>query len=398
MKKYDPFFLKRGIVGVCLLKKVLMALMAFVLLLSNCLTVLAVEKPTAYSDEVYAALKESFTVPIKLKNNAGLMGFKITVKYPEAQIALKDISSGSLTKKGMFNTTVTDYYSVKGSFDVIWSDTQNVSEDGTLFMLTFETLGYADYGKYKIDLTYSADDTFNEKWKAVQLDCQSITVNILDSKSASKKNEEKTTLPSNNSGKPVSDDYLISSVKAMLESYQIVDISDVSDDAQKDSFLKFVNSRNLAYSKDAVQFRSFDELREAYIKALKNSATKNVLESVDGEKVISISDRILKKYGVGSFSELSDDKKEAAVESALGSIAGEGGDTRDFAKILDNDTAADVLDGIVNGAKIDQKNLNKVKNMGNVHLGIKIIIIFGCLIIILIIILFLKKQKIIQKI
>lgn len=384
--------------GVCLLKKVLMALMAFVLLLSNCLTVLAAEKPIVYSDEVYAALKESFTVPIKLKNNAGLMGFKITVKYPEAQIALKDISSGSLTKKGMFNTTVTDYYSVKGSFDVIWSDTQNVSEDGTLFMLTFETLGYADYGKYKIDLTYSSDDTFNEKWKAVQLDCQSITVNILDSKSASKKNEVKTTLPSNNSGKPVSDDYLISSVKAMLESYQIVDISDVSDDAQKDSFLKFVNSRNLAYSKDAVQFRSFDELREAYIKALKNSATKNVLESVDGEKVISISDRILKEYGVGSFSELSDDKKEAAVESALGSIAGEGGDTRDFAKILDNDTAADVLDGIVNGAKIDQKNLNKVKNMGNVHLGIKIIIIFGCLIIILIIILFLKKQKIIQKI
>lgn len=377
------------------MKKVLMALMAFVLLLSNCLTVLAVEKPTVYSDEVYAALKESFTVPIKLKNNAGLMGFKITVKYPEAQITLKDISSGSITKKGMFNTTVTDYYSVKGSFDVIWSDTQNVSEDGTLFMLTFETLGYADYGKYKIDLTYSADDTFNEKWKAVQLDCQSITVNILDSKSASKKNEVKTILPSNNSGKPVSDDYLISSVKAMLESYQIVDISDVSDDSQKDSFLKFVNSRNLAYSKDAVQFRSFDELREAYIKALKNSATKNVLESVDGEKVISISDRILKKYGVGSFSELSDDKKEAAVESALGSIAGEGGDTRDFAKILDNDTAADVLDGIVNGAKIDQKNLNKVKNMGNVHLGIKNIIIFGCLIIILIIILFLKKQKII---
>lgn len=114
--------------------------MAFVLLLSNCLTVLAVEKPTVYSDEVYAALKESFTVPIKLKNNAGLMGFKITVKYPEAQIALKDISSGSLTNKGMFNTTVTDYYSVKGRFNVIWSDTQNVSEDGTLFMLTFETL------------------------------------------------------------------------------------------------------------------------------------------------------------------------------------------------------------------------------------------------------------------
>ena len=318
-----------------------------------------------FSDEINTTLKEEFVVPVKIKNNSGLMGFKITVNYPDSQITLKNVSSGSLTGSGLFNTSVTDYYSVKGSFDVLWSDAQNVNGDGTLFMITFETLGYADYGKYKIDLTYSADDTFNEKWKAVQLDCQSITVNILDSKSASKKNEVKTTLPSNNSGKPVPDDYLISSVKAMLESYQIVDISDVSDDSQKDSFLKFVNSRNLAYSKDAVQFRSFDELREAYIKALKNSATKNVLESVDGEKVISISDRILKKYGVGSFSELSDDKKEAAVESALGSIASEGGDTRNFAMISDNDTAADVLDGIVNGAKEEQNNSVPVKSKHN---------------------------------
>ena len=86
---------------------------------------------------------------------------------------------------------------------------------------------------------------------------------------------------------------------------------------------------------------------------------------MDGEKVISISDKILKEYGVGSFSELSDDKKEAAVESALGSIAGEGGDTRDFAKILDNDTAANVLDGIVNGAKEEQNNSVPVKSKQN---------------------------------
>ena len=347
------------------MKKLLSVLLAglFIFVLNTC--AFAAGNAVVFSDEINTTLKEEFVVPVKIKNNSGLMGFKITVNYPDSQITLKNVSSGSLTGSGLFNTSVTDYYSVKGSFDVLWSDAQNVNGDGTLFMITFETLGYADYGKYKIDLTYSADDTFNEKWKAVQLDCQSITVNILDSKSASKKNEVKTTLPSNNSGKPVPDDYLISSVKAMLESYQIVDISDVSDDSQKDSFLKFVNSRNLAYSKDAVQFRSFDELREAYIKALKNSATKNVLESVDGEKVISISDRILKKYGVGSFSELSDDKKEAAVESALGSIASEGGDTRNFAMISDNDTAADVLDGIVNGAKEEQNNSVPVKSKHN---------------------------------
>lgn len=375
------------------MKKLLSVLLAglFIFVLNT--SAFAAGNAVVFSDEINTTLKEEFVVPVKIKNNSGLMGFKITVKYPDSQITLKNVSSGSLTGSGLFNTSVTDYYSVKGSFDVLWSDAQNVNGDGTLFMITFETLGYADYGKYKIDLTYSADDTFNEKWKAVQLDCQSITVNILDRKSASKKNEVKTTLPSNNSGKPVSDDYLISSVKAMLESYQIVDISDVSGDSQKDSFLKFVNSRNLAYSKDAVQFRSFDELREAYIKALKNSAKKNVLESVDGEKVISISDKILKEYGVGSFSELSDDKKEAAVESALGSIAGEGGDTRDFAMISDNDTAADVLDGIVNGAKEEQQESVSVKNKQKIEKWGLILIVSACFVTVLLVIGIVLKKK-----
>ena len=361
------------------MKKLLSVLLAglFIFVLNTC--AFAAGNAVVFSDEINTTLKEEFVVPVKIKNNSGLMGFKITVNYPDSQITLKNVSSGSLTGSGLFNTSVTDYYSVKGSFDVLWSDAQNVNGDGTLFMITFETLGYADYGKYKIDLTYSADDTFNEKWKAVQLDCQSITVNILDNKSASKKNEVKTTLPSNNSGKPVSDDYLISSVKAMLESYQIVDISDVSDDSQKDSFLKFVNSRNLAYSKDAVQFRSFDELREAYIKALKNSATKNVLESVDGEKVISISDSILKNYGVGSFSELPDEKKKEAIGNALESIVGDGGDTRDFAMISDNDTAADVLDGIVNGAKVEQENSLALPHKGEQRDRTFNLIIFACI-------------------
>lgn len=363
------------------MKKLLSVLLAglFIFVLNTC--AFAAGNAVVFSDEINTTLKEEFVVPVKIKNNSGLMGFKITVNYPDSQITLKNVSSGSLTGSGLFNTSVTDYYSVKGSFDVLWSDTQNVNGDGTLFMITFETLGYADYGTYKIDLTFSRDDTFDEKWKDVQLDCNPITVNILDSKSASKKNEANKPKPaaSSNTGEKVSDDYLISSVQSILKSYDITDILEVSDETQKNNIVKFVNSRNLAYSKDAIQYKSFDELKEAYTKALTNSAVKNVLESVDGEKVLSISDSILKNYGVGSFSELPDEKKKEAVGNALESIVGEGGDTRDFAMISDNDTAADVLDGIVNEAKVEQDNSLALPQKGEQRDRTFYFIIFACI-------------------
>ena len=379
------------------MKKLLSVLLAglFIFVLNT--SAFAAGNAVVFSDEINTTLKEEFVVPVKIKNNSGLMGFKITVNYPDSQISLKNVSSGSLTGSGLFNTSVTDYYSVKGSFDVLWSDTQNVNGDGTLFMITFETLGYADYGTYKIDLTFSRDDTFDEKWKDVQLVCNPITFNILDSKSASKKNEVNKPKPaaSSNTGEKVSDDYLISSVQSILKSYDITDISEVSDETQKNNIVKFVNSRNLAYSKDAIQYKSFDELKEAYTKALTNSAVKNVLESVDGEKVLSISDSILKNYGVGSFSELPDEKKKEAVGNALESIVGEGGDTRDFAMISDNDTAADVLDGIVNEALSEKENSINVGSKRNRELWKIAIISFSCVLlatIIKVVISFIKKR------
>ena len=193
------------------------------------------------SKECFISPGDTFTVPISIKNNHGIMGLKINVKYPDKQIKLKDISSGSITKNGLFNTSVTDFYSVKGTFDVVWTHTQDITGDGTLFILTFEALGYSDFGEYKIELSYSEDDTFNEKWESVALNCQPILINITDEKTASKKNNKNdaVSLPEN-TGNPVSDDYLISSVKAVLDSYLLMDITDVKDDTQKESILKFV--------------------------------------------------------------------------------------------------------------------------------------------------------------
>ena len=301
----------------------------------------AAGKPTVYSDSVVTTLSEDFALPVKLKNNTGLMGFRISVKFPEAQFKLKNITSGSLTKDGLFNTTVSDYNSVKNEFDVVWSNTENSKGDGTLFMLSFETNGYADYGDYKIEFSVSNEDTFNEKYDPVELKCDAVPIKIVDEKSFAKKQLESATTPqSQNSGTPVSDDYLVSSVEAVIESFGESDISNILDKSQQESVVKFVNSRNTAYAQGSKQYSSFDELKSDYNKALTNEATSNVLESIDGEKIISISDEIPKKYGVKSFSELSEKDKQAAIDEALGAISSAGGETENFRNVSDSDAAA----------------------------------------------------------
>ena len=96
------------------MKKLLSVLLAglFIFVLNT--SAFAAGNAVVFSDEINTTLKEEFVVPVKIKNNSGLMGFKITVKYPDSQITLKNVSSGSLTGSGLFNTSVTDYYSVKG--------------------------------------------------------------------------------------------------------------------------------------------------------------------------------------------------------------------------------------------------------------------------------------------
>ena len=370
--------------------------MCVLMMLSFCIGVSAAGKPEVYSGDVTTTPNEEFLIPVKLKNNAGLMGFRITVKYPDSQFKLKNVSGGSITKNGLFNTTVSDYNSVKNEFDVVWSNTEDVKENGTLFMLTFETKDYADFTENKIEFSYSQPDTFNSQYNPVELKCTPVTVKVVDAKTAAK-NEDKTldsTIKSG--GQPVSDDYLIASVQAVMASFGEIDISNIVDESQRENVIKFVNSRNNAFSPDAKQYASFSELEKDYKQALTNVSTNNVLDSVDGRKVISTAEGVLQKYGANSFSELSEQDKSSAVDEALKGISDQGGDTSGFANVSDKQDAAKMLDGIVEGAQKEQnESISANQPKGNsktltIVLAISIILIVAAAVVAVVII---KKKK-----
>lgn len=324
--------------------------------LGNQLISFAADEYIVSSDNITAKQGETITVPVTLTNNNGIMGFRITVRYPSSQLELTNISSGSITKDGLFNTTVTDYASVKGSFDVLWSSSNQVKDNGTIVMLSFKIKNIASNGDYSISFSYSQEDTFNEAFKDVKLKCAPVTVTVNDGSIPIETTEITTVEDENNNIQTtdvridVSDDYLIDSVKSVLISFGVNDIDSLTEN-QQNTLLEFVNNRIESFSPNAKKFDSFAELKSAYINAINNQAVDNVIQSTDGQVIIDVAREILKKNNADSFSKISKDKKKAAVDEAIGKLTENGADTSAFSNFNSYDNAAEALDEAVKKAE-----------------------------------------------
>ena len=129
-----------------------------------------------FSDQIQAEAGKSITIPLKIENNQGIMGFKLTANYSKAIFKEPKVMRGSVTSVGMLSDSIQE--STIDSFDVVWSNSESVYSDGVLLILQFTLDQKASNGRYVIDLTYSQPDTFNEQWEDVLLDISNITVQV----------------------------------------------------------------------------------------------------------------------------------------------------------------------------------------------------------------------------
>lgn len=126
-----------------------------------------------YCEDVTAAPGSEIKVPVKIGGNKGIMGFGINVKFDKNILEPVSVTGGEL-----LNGTFDNNIGINGDtdFDVLWSGTDAFSEDGTIFEIVFKVSEYAQNGITEINISYSQDDTFNEKYGDVELDC--IDVNL----------------------------------------------------------------------------------------------------------------------------------------------------------------------------------------------------------------------------
>ena len=176
-------------------KKLAVILLSLVLALSAVYNTFAASVPNrVFADSISVESGERVTIPVKIENNGGFMGFSIIVTYDAEIFTPVSVSKGEILA-GMFNDSIDT--ATDNSFKVVFTGTGNVTGDGVIFNIVFDVSDEAS-GKYDISLSYSQQDTFNEIWDNVVLNCEKIEtiVTVNGTTAAPAPTEPSTTEPS----------------------------------------------------------------------------------------------------------------------------------------------------------------------------------------------------------
>ena len=127
-------------------------------------------------NDLSALSGDSVDVPISFLGNTGMMGYRLHFEFDNTKLQINSITSTSLFP-GFFNHSigVND-----DSFDVMWNGSENVTSNGIAFVLHFTAIGDKTEST-TIELSYVEEDTFDEEYFDVALNCENIPVSIINS-------------------------------------------------------------------------------------------------------------------------------------------------------------------------------------------------------------------------
>ncbi|MBQ8944763.1 MAG: hypothetical protein IJ050_09765 [Clostridia bacterium] len=358
-------------------KKLFACIISLSLLWMIAFPTFAVSTARVFADSVQAVPGKTVSIPVKIENNPGLMGFKLTFDYSPKTLSKPKVQKGSVTKNGMMNDSITSQ--TNGSFDVVWSDSSETAENGVLMILQFEVKENASDGKYDIKCTYSQDDTFNEKLESVHLNVSNINVEISKQVNLKTVGEEKTTVTSDtassDSSKSFSDEvlekvdsrFVESAIRNALDDFDADSVNDI-DENQYSDFNDKVTDTLSSYGADInANPDSLEDYRELYEKAKEQSIVDSVLSSIDSQDVIDVIEEALKKYNAKEISDISaETDKINFTADVISSLDEKGaGIDEDIVERINIDNISSLYNSAedtLNSGKVVQEEVSKTKN------------------------------------
>ena len=134
-----------------------------------------VENPVRISaDNISGNAGDTVTVPVRINDNSGIMGFGFDIVYDSAQLKPISVSAGEDYGNDCF---VDDIETADpGSFAVHWCGTDDITANGEIFAVTFEILEDAAPETTVISIKPIEDEVFNSLWETV--DIEGLTADI----------------------------------------------------------------------------------------------------------------------------------------------------------------------------------------------------------------------------
>lgn len=144
----------------------------------------AVSNNRIYADSVTAEPGSTIEIPVCISNNAGFMGISLEFSYDSSAMMPVSVAKGKIITSGLFDDSLGTVN--KPEFKVIWCGTGNITKDGEVCILKFNVSDSAA-GEYKIKVSYESQNTFDENYEAVKLNCEDITVTIQNNEAPAQK-------------------------------------------------------------------------------------------------------------------------------------------------------------------------------------------------------------------
>lgn len=325
--------------------KKLFCILFLALFLLNVIPVFAVLGTEIYSDTVYTVQGKTVTVPIKIKNNAGIMGFRLTFTYPD-ELKSPEVLRGALLREGLLNDSIVE--TTKGSFDVVWSNTQNVTGDGTILLLNFNVASDAQNGNYRIDVSYNQADTFNEDMQDVFFDCQSLEMII--GKNAFETTQNNISNPVTQ--KPIKDIDSLFLKKTFEKALDFLNVESFEFMSDKDfeKFKELVSKELVNYgaSGDELDNKSNDEIEEIYNDASKDAFVDSVVNTVDGNVIDNAIKENLSAVGAENIESVPPEKQKDFVNGVVNTLTENGAEIEVLPDSFTDEQIIDAIESVSN--------------------------------------------------
>lgn len=366
------------------MKKFILFLLTLVISIQGYMICLASNSPIIYADEVSLKVNEIQLLPVNIKNNSGIMGFKITVEYPSEYINIKSITKGSVTSGGNFNHNLG---LKENKVDIIWNSIEDVKKDGSLFVLGVELLKELT-DDIIIKLSFSQEDTFNEAWEDVVFDCKDIIINT-DSVT-----QETTVSGTENSVKmptQIDDSQVIDAVEITLKQNGYENLNDVDD---ADKFIKDFN-KNLTTITGSNEYNvtDFDTIKSMYTSAYEGEFIIEITNNIDTDKIQSAIKETLDEFKVKSIDELDEKDKAEFVQKIEEKLKEQNPETPNISEDLETDAAIDIIEKLYESTNTEENEQQDNENNHSNQIIIVVVISVILAVLIAIVIIILKKKK-----
>lgn len=185
------------------MKRILSYMLAAVMILCNIFVedayVMAAANPQIIAESVKGNAGDVVQIPVKINDNPGITAFRFIIEYDTDNLEMTGVEFKEAAQDFITGTSQNygSPYSVSGFNSIIDAD-----NNGMIVLFTFRINSDAEYGRYKINISYDEDDVFNMKGDNVYFDIKSGYVEVVADKTTGSTSTPEPTVVSTESPMP----------------------------------------------------------------------------------------------------------------------------------------------------------------------------------------------------